>query len=178
MSASVGPCGASISSYPLTFVFLFHGWFVGAQTVIQDIGDMGRHAGIFLELCGSREPQIAEAASECLVLLLKASPQSASGPLLSNLGRVVSVLETCAPSHTPSISVQLQRHLLYAISASCKEQSDAHMNKKPLPTSSISNSDLVSLENIVVRLRKSSSTQVADAAVNAAYELQRVPRSS
>jgi hypothetical protein len=38
-------------------------------------------------------------------------------------------------------------------------------------------SDFISLENIVIWLRKSSSPQVAEAAVNAVFELQRLPRS-
>jgi len=124
-----------------------------------------------LELCGSREPQVAEAAAECLVLLLKAAPRSSAGPVFSSVGRFGSLLETCAQSHTPSISVKLQSNLLFAISASCKEL------RKTQPLQ-ISSSYLVSLENVVGRLRKSSSPQVAEAAGVAAFELQRVNHSA
>lgn len=139
---------------------------------------MGQHAAIFLELCGSREPQDAETAAECLVLLLKAAPQSAAGPVFSKLGRFVNLLEACAQPHTASTSAKLQSQLLFAISASCKEMREAQELKQPLQISSPSNSDLVSLENIVERLCKSSSHQVAETAVTAASELQRVPRSA
>ncbi|KAG0627834.1 hypothetical protein M758_2G231400 [Ceratodon purpureus] len=148
------------------------------RPVVQDIGDMGQHAAIFLELCGSREPQDAETAAECLVLMLKAAPQSAAGPIFSSVGRFVNLLEACAQSHTPSLSAKLQSQLLFAISASCKEVRDAHANKQPLRISSPSSSDLISLENIVVRLRQSSSPQVAEAAVSAAFELQHMTHSA
>lgn len=134
---------------------------------------MGQHSVIFLELCGSREPQVAETAAECLVLMLKAAPQAAAGPIFSSLSRFVNSLEACAQSHTPSLSAKLQSQLLFAISVSCKELRE---NKQPLRNSSPSSPDFVSLENMVVRLRKSSSPQVAEAAVSAALELQRVPR--
>lgn len=152
--------------------------YVDLQAAIQDIGDLAKHVGIFLELCGSREPQTAETSAECLVLILKASPRLAAGPILSNTGRLVNVLETCSQVHAPPLLAQLQRRLLFAISSSCKEQREAHANKEPLPAPSPSNSDFVSLENVVVRMRKSSLPQVAEAAVNAAYEMQRMPRSS
>ena len=139
---------------------------------------MGQHAAIFLELCGSREPQVAETAAECLGLLLKAAPQSAAGPLFSNAGRFANLLETCAQSHTPSTSAKLQSQLLFAISASCKERREAQARHRPLQISSLSSSDLVSLENIVGQSRKSSLPQVAEAAVSAASELQRVPHSA
>ena len=159
------------------YVFFSH-HLIAVKTVIQDIGDMGQHAAIFLELCGSREPQDAEIAAECLVLMLKAAPQSAAGPIFSSLGRFVNLLEACAHSHTPSLSANLQSQLLFAISASCKEVREAHANKQPLRISAPSSPDLVSLENIVIRLRKSTSSQVAEAAVSAALELQRVPQSA
>jgi serine/threonine-protein kinase ULK4 len=146
-------------------------------SAIQDIGDMAKHAGIFLELSGSREPPIAEAAAECLVLTVKASPSSATGPILSNMGRIVSVLETSAQCHTPSLLTQLQCRILYVLMVCCKEQriGDATQRLRPAPT--IVKSDFISLENIVIRLRKSSSPQVAEAAVNAVFELQCLPRS-
>lgn len=134
---------------------------------------MGQYSTIFLELCGSREPRVAEAAAECLLLMLKAAPQSATGPLFSSLSRFVHSLEACAQFHTPSLSAKLQSQLLFAISASCQELRE---NKQPIRNFSPSSPDFVSLENIVVRLRKSTSPQVAEAAVIAASELQRVPR--
>lgn len=146
-----------------------------SRPAIQDIGDMGQYSTIFLELCGSREPQVAETAAECLVLMLKAAPQSAAAPIFSSLSRFVSALEACAQSHSPSLSTKLQGQLLFAISASCKELRE---NKQPLRNFSPSSADFVSLENMVVRLRKSSSPQVAEAAASAALELQRVPRSA
>lgn len=155
-------------------MFFFHS-LVAVKTAMQDIGDMGQYSAIFLELCGSREPQVAEIAAECLVLMLKAAPQSAAGPIFSSVRRFVNSLEACVQFHTPSLSAKLQSQLLFAIFASCKEVRES---KQPFRNASPSSPDFVSLENLVVRLRKSSSPQVAEAAVSAALELQRVPRSA
>ncbi|XP_024394414.1 serine/threonine-protein kinase RUNKEL [Physcomitrium patens] len=143
-------------------------------SAIQDIGDMGQHAGIFLELCGSREPQVTEAAADCLALLLKVAPRSAAAPIFSTMGRFADLLETCAQSHAPTLCAKLQSQLLFAISASCKELREAHARNQPL-RGRPSSSDLAALENAIARLRKSSTAQVAEAAASAAFELQRLP---
>ncbi|KAL3692537.1 hypothetical protein R1sor_006188 [Riccia sorocarpa] len=117
------------------------------EGLIEGIGELCAHSGIFLELCASHEPRISETATECLVHAAKAAPRATAGGVLSNLSRVAQVLESYA-----------ERHDIQLIPASIA-----------LPS-------YITLENIVVRLRKSSSPQVAEAAVSAAYDLQRLPR--
>ncbi|CAM6127262.1 unnamed protein product [Calypogeia fissa] len=146
------------------------------DAAIEDIAELGKHAGIFLELCGSHEPQIAEAAAECLVLMVKAAPRSAAIGFFASISKLANVLESCANCHGPVVLQQLQRRLLFALSVVCKEQRVSSPTLQPLPPPVISNSDFIALENIVIRLRKSNFPQVAEVAISAAFELQRLPR--
>lgn len=143
---------------------------------IEDIAELGQHAGIFMELCGSHEPQIAEAAAECLVLVVTAAPRAAASGYFASLSKMAHVLEACANCHGPAVLQQLQRRLLFALSVVCKEQRASSPTLQPLRPPVISNADFIALENIVIRLRKSSFPQVAEVAISAAFELQRLPR--
>ncbi|BBN03345.1 serine/threonine-protein kinase ULK4 [Marchantia polymorpha subsp. ruderalis] len=140
--------------------------------LIQDIEELCRHSGIFVELCGSHD-RISETSAECLVLTVKASPTAASSGVLANLSKVAQVLESCVERHD---SASLQRRLLFVVSTIFKEQRMASGSSLPVPK--IAHSDFIALENIVIRLRRSSAPQVAEAAVSAAFELHHLPRNS
>ncbi|KAL3692536.1 hypothetical protein R1sor_006187 [Riccia sorocarpa] len=142
------------------------------EGLIEGIGELCAHSGIFLELCASHEPRISETATECLVHAAKAAPRATAGGVLSNLSRVAQVLESYAERH------DIQHRLLYVVSVICRERRAAASSETSSPGPKFSNSDYITLENVVVRLRKSSSPQVAEAAVSAAYDLQRLPRQS
>ncbi|KAL2644142.1 hypothetical protein R1flu_011729 [Riccia fluitans] len=147
------------------------GWNEKGEGLIEGIGELCSHSGIFLQLCESHEPRISDTATECLVHAAKAAPRATAGGVLSNLSRLAQVLESYAERY------DIQHRLLYVVSVICRDRRAA-VNDSPSAAPKFSNSDYIALENVVVRLRKSSSPQVADAAVSAAFDLQRLPRHS
>ncbi|KAG7991409.1 hypothetical protein I3843_02G074100 [Carya illinoinensis] len=64
------------------------------QQSISDIMDFGSNVGVFLELSGYHETNVADIASECIVLLLKAAPREGTTDLLTNLSKVGVILES------------------------------------------------------------------------------------
>lgn len=141
---------------------------------IQDISDLGRHAGIFVELSGSYDPRIAETSSESLVLLLRTVPTAASGAIVSNLARMAHALEVSGNCHGTNILSLLQRRLLFALTVACKEHRSASANKQH--PSLARGPDVVALENTLHGLRSSSLPLVAESATAAVMELQQLVR--
>ncbi|OAY82064.1 Serine/threonine-protein kinase RUNKEL [Ananas comosus] len=132
---------------------------VDQQCCIKDIG-------AFLELVGSAETQITDLASDCLVLLLKAAPREATMGLLTNLPKLVTLLESL---HHNGSGLQLLR-LLYALAFSCKQYlSQAMILSIPITA-------VMRVEALVSAIKSSSIPGVADAAAHLGVQLQRLPR--
>ncbi|KAK1318142.1 Serine/threonine-protein kinase TIO [Acorus calamus] len=136
------------------------------QHSIKDISDFGSNVGVFLELIANPERQIADLASECMVLLIKASPREATTGLLTNLPKISSALEFC--QHDAS-GLQLLR-VLHALAFSCRQFLSQAM------ILSISVPEIARVEAIVAGLKTSDILGVAGAASTLILELQRLPR--
>lgn len=139
---------------------------VDQQQYIRDIMDFGSNVSVFLELSGSDEANVADIASECVVLLLKAAPREATTGFLTNLSKVSALLE----SWRRAVSHLLVLRMLHALGYSCRQYLSHAM------ILSISIPEISRLETIVSELKNSSIPGVADAALLVAKELQRLPR--
>ncbi|XP_008796195.1 serine/threonine-protein kinase RUNKEL [Phoenix dactylifera] len=139
---------------------------VDQQHCIKDVSDFASNIGVFLDLIANSDAQIMDLASECVVLLLKASPREATMGLLTNLPKICSLLESL---HYDSSVLQLLR-LLYGLAFSCRQYLSQAM------ILSISIPAVMRMEAIVLKLKSSSIHGVAEAALNLGLELQRLPR--
>ncbi|GAV63396.1 Pkinase domain-containing protein [Cephalotus follicularis] len=139
---------------------------VDQQLCIRDIMDFGSNVGVFLELSGSHEANIADVASECVVLLLKAAPREATTGFLTNLPKVSSILE----SWRRGIPHLLLLRMLHALGYSCSQYLAHAM------ILSISIPEISRIEAIVSELKSSSILGLANPASLVALELQRLPR--
>ncbi|KAL6191037.1 hypothetical protein ACLB2K_037430 [Fragaria x ananassa] len=87
------------------------------QQGIRDIMDFGSNVGVLLELSRSHGGNVADIASECVVLLLKAAPREGTAGLLTNLPKVTAMLESWRRG-TSHLFVQRVLHALGYASAS------------------------------------------------------------
>ncbi|KAG4945823.1 hypothetical protein JHK87_041830 [Glycine soja] len=142
------------------------GGAVDPQQCIKDIGDFGSNVGVLLELSASAETSIADIASECVVLLLKAAPREATTGILTNLPKVTVILESWNRG-IPHLMVQ---RMLHALGYACKQYLLHAM------ILSISKPEISRTEVIVSELKSSGGSALAKAAGLAALELQRLPR--
>jgi len=133
---------------------------------IRDIANFGSNVGVFLELSASRETSVADIASQCLVLLLKAAPREATTGLLTNLSKVTVILESWSKD-TPHLTVQ---RMLHALGYACKQYLLHAM------ILSISIPEISRIEVIVSELKNSNVPALANTAGLVALELQRLPR--
>lgn len=139
---------------------------VDQQQCLRDIMDFGSNVGVLLELSGYNEANVADIASECLVLLLKAAPREATTGLLTNLPKVSAILE----SWRRGISHLLVLRILHALGYSCRQYLSQAM------ILSISVPEISRTEAIVSELKSSGVPVLANAALLVALELQRLPR--
>ncbi|XP_043709916.1 serine/threonine-protein kinase RUNKEL [Telopea speciosissima] len=137
------------------------------QDYIKDIAEFGSNVGVFLELCASHEAQVADLASECVILLLKAAPREGTMGLLTNLPKVTMVLDSL---RRVASGLMLLR-MLHAVGYSCRQYLSQAM------ILSISIPEITRIEVIISDLRRCSIPGVANAASLVALELQRLPRS-
>ncbi|KAL7123882.1 hypothetical protein ABFS83_14G012000 [Erythranthe nasuta] len=137
------------------------------QQCIKDIVDFGSNVGVLLELSKLCEVNIADLASECLVLLFKSAPREATMHFLMNLYKVSLLLESGIQG---SISHLVVERILHALGFSCRQYL---LNAMIL---SISSSELTKIDAIVSSLKSSSVKGVAYASSQVALELQRIPR--
>ncbi|XP_075086863.1 serine/threonine-protein kinase RUNKEL-like [Nicotiana tabacum] len=133
---------------------------------IRDIMDFGENVGVLLELTRFNEINVADLASECLILLLKAAPREATTGFLTNLPKVSLILE----SWKQSISHLLLQRILIALGYSCRQYLSHAM------ILSISLPEISKIEGIVSQVKSSTIPALTDAASRAALELQRLPR--
>ncbi|XP_057489207.1 LOW QUALITY PROTEIN: serine/threonine-protein kinase RUNKEL-like [Actinidia eriantha] len=142
------------------------GVVVDQQQCIRDIMDFGSNVGVLLEMSKSQEASIADIASECIILLLRAAPREATKGFLTNLPKVSVILE----SWHQDISHLVVQRMLHALGFSCRQYlSQALILSIPVP-------EISRIEAIVSELKSSAILGVADAAFRAAVELQRLPR--
>ncbi|KAG4956163.1 hypothetical protein JHK85_042543 [Glycine max] len=142
------------------------GGAVDPQQCIKDIADFGSNVGVLLELSASAETSIADIASECVVLLLKAAPREATTGILTNLPKVTVILESWNRG-IPHLMVQ---RMLHALGYACKQYLLHAM------ILSISKPEISRTEVIVSELKSSGGSALAKTAGLAALELQRLPR--
>ncbi|KAL6959067.1 non-specific serine,threonine protein kinase [Sarracenia purpurea var. burkii] len=136
------------------------------QQCIRDIMDFGSNVGVLLEMSKSREANIADIASECIILLLRAAPREATTGFLTNLPKVSLILE----SWRQDISQLVLQRMLHALGFSCRQYlSQAMILSIPIP-------EISRIEAIISELKNSPTPGVAEAAFRAALELQRLPR--
>lgn len=139
---------------------------VDMQQCITHIMDFGSNVGVLLELSKSRDANIADIASECIILLLREAPREATTGFLTNLHKVGVILESWRQDVT---HIVVQR-MLHALGYSCRQYlSHAMILSIPIP-------EISRIEVIVSQLKSSAIPCVADAAFRAAMELQRLPR--
>lgn len=139
---------------------------VDQQQSIKDIMDFGSNVGVWLELSRSHGGNVADIASECVVLLLKAAPREGSAGLLTNLPKVTAVLE----SWRRGTSHLLVQRVLHALGYACRQYLLHAM------ILSISIPEIPRIEGIVSELKGSAVPALATAAFHVAVELQRLPR--
>ncbi|KAL2464102.1 Protein kinase family protein with ARM repeat domain [Forsythia ovata] len=133
---------------------------------VKDITDFGGTVGVLVELSKSKETNIADLASECLILLFKAAPREATMNFLMNISKVTAFFETLLQS----ISHLVVERILHTLGYSCR------LYLLHAMILSISTSEISKIEAIVLDLKSSSNQSIADAASCVALELQRVPR--
>ncbi|KAJ7536033.1 hypothetical protein O6H91_12G054500 [Diphasiastrum complanatum] len=141
------------------------------QTLLVDDFECGKQTRVFLELCNGDGQTIAHIAAECLLMLLKVAPNAATEHFIRNLQLLTKLLDKSVNvQHANTTVIRLQKHLLDALCLGCKQYRVA--NVKVLITFVPSLSDIIALQNVVLKLKKSSFTQVAEASIDAALELQ------
>lgn len=136
------------------------------QECIRDIMVLGNNVGVLLEMSKSHEPNIADMASECIILLLWAAPREATIGFLTNLSKVSSIIESW---HKESTRLLVHR-MLHALGFSCRLYISHAM------ILSISASEISRVQNIVSEIRILAISGIADAAFKVAVELQWLPR--
>ncbi|KAJ3691916.1 hypothetical protein LUZ60_012266 [Juncus effusus] len=133
---------------------------------VKDIGDFGMNVGMFLDLCVSSDLEIADVASSCVVLLVRAAPRDGTIGILTNLPKIGCVLRDL---NERRFKLGLLR-VIYALGFACKQYLyNGMILSIPVPV-------LVQVENYVLGLRKSDFTDVRNAASYLGGELERLPR--
>lgn len=139
---------------------------VDRQQCIRDIMDFDSSVGVLLGLCGSPESNIANMASECLILLFKATPREATTGFLTNLPKVTVILE----SWNTGAPHELIQRMLHALGYSCRQYLSQAM------ILSISVPEIRRIEAIITELKRSNIPALSSVASLVALELQRLPR--
>ncbi|KAK9287888.1 hypothetical protein L1049_016331 [Liquidambar formosana] len=129
---------------------------VDQQQCIRDIMDFGSNVGVLLELSGSHEANVADIASECVVLLLKAAPREATTGFLTNLPKVTVILESCRRG----LAQLLVQRVLHALGYSCRQYLSQAM------ILSISVPEVSRIEAIVSELKSSSISKCSKCCLN------------
>lgn len=136
---------------------------------VRDVADFSSSMVVFLDLSRVHEGNIADVASECVVMLLKAAPREGTAGFLTNLSKVSAVLDVWNKSM--SLSQVLVLRILQGLAYSCRQYSLHAM------ILSVSSSEVSKIDGILSAMKNSNVPALASAAKNAASELQRLPRS-
>lgn len=149
---------------------------VDPQECIRDIADFGSNIGLFLSLTSSDDMIISDIASECVVLLLKAASREATTGFLTNLPKVIPILETWRKRKNTEQQEQQElyslvlRRILHCLGYSCKQCLSQAM------ILSISGHDVSKINTIVSEIKNSEISGLNDIAALVAVDLQRLPR--
>ena len=138
-----------------------------SDNFVDDIVDFSSKFGVFLELTENPDHDIADLASECVVLLLRIIPKEGTIGVLTSLSRMNRILDR--PIDGPRSL--LASRILYSLVFSCR-----HYLSQGLILS-MPQADITRLEAIASNLKNSCISSIAAAASSLVPELQRLPRS-
>ncbi|KAL9232828.1 hypothetical protein vseg_007893 [Gypsophila vaccaria] len=139
---------------------------VDQQQCIRDIADFGANVGVLLELCTSQETNVADIASECVVLLLRLAPREGTTGFLTNLRKVSGILE-CWLQRNSQLLIQ---RMLHALGYSCRQYFSHAM------ILSMAISEIPKIKTIVSEIQRSNIPTLAGVASLVVSELDRLPR--
>ncbi|XP_078440235.1 kinase family with ARM repeat domain-containing protein [Wolffia australiana] len=138
-----------------------------SEFFVKDITDFSGKIGVFLELIENPDQNIADLASECLVLLFRIVPREATLGALTSLPRMNNVVDR----QREGGSRLLLWRVLCCLVFSCRYYLSRGL------ILSLGRADVIRMEAAVSRLKSSSShSGLATAAESLLRELQRLPR--
>uniref|UniRef100_A0A1J3D2H2 non-specific serine/threonine protein kinase n=1 Tax=Noccaea caerulescens TaxID=107243 RepID=A0A1J3D2H2_NOCCA len=146
---------------------------VDPQECIRDIADFGSNIGLFLHLAALDDTSsiaVADIASECVVLLLKAASREATTGFLTNLPKVTPILDTWRSRKSTEVQLLVLRRILHCLGYACKQYLSQAM------ILSISGHDVSKINAIVSEIKNSDVDGLNSVASLVAMELQRLPR--
>uniref|UniRef100_A0A1J3JA14 non-specific serine/threonine protein kinase n=1 Tax=Noccaea caerulescens TaxID=107243 RepID=A0A1J3JA14_NOCCA len=146
---------------------------VDPQECIRDIADFGSNIGLFLHLAALDDTSsiaVADIASECVVLLLKAASREATTGFLTNLPKVTPILDTWRRRKSTEVQLLVLRRILHCLGYACKQYLSQAM------ILSISGHDVSKINAIVSEINNSDVDGLNSVASLVAMELQRLPR--
>ncbi|KAG5403393.1 hypothetical protein IGI04_009512 [Brassica rapa subsp. trilocularis] len=145
---------------------------VDPQECVRDIADFGSNIGLFLDLAASDDTSIAVAdiASECVVLLLKAASREAAMGFLTNLPKITPILDSWRRRKSTETQVLVLTRILHCLGYACKQYLSHAM------ILSIPGYDIYKINAIVSEIKNSDVAGLNSVASLVAVELQRLPR--
>ncbi|CAH2072418.1 unnamed protein product [Thlaspi arvense] len=145
---------------------------VDPQECIRDIADFGSNIGLFLHLAALDDTSIAVAdiASECVVLLLKAASREATTGFLTNLPKITPILDTWRRRKSTELQLLVLKRIMHCLGYACKQYLSQAM------ILSISGHDVSKINAIVSEIKNSDVAGLSSVASLVAMELQRLPR--
>ncbi|KAJ4882519.1 Protein kinase family protein with ARM repeat domain [Raphanus sativus] len=144
---------------------------VDPQECIRDIADFGSNIGLFLHLAALDDTSIAVAdiASECVVLLLKAASREATTGFLTNLPKITQILDSWRGRKSTEMQLLVLKRILHCLGYACKQYLSQAM------ILSISGHDVNKINAIVSEIKNSDVAGLSSVASLVAMELQRLP---
>ncbi|KAH0931731.1 hypothetical protein HID58_008848 [Brassica napus] len=145
---------------------------IDPQECIRDIVDFCSNIGLFLDLAALDDTSItvADIASECVVLLLKAASREAATGFLTNLPKITPILDSWRRRKSMETQVLVLTKILHCLGYACKQYLSHAM------ILSISGYDIYKINAIVSEIKNSDVAGLNSVASLVAVELQRLPR--
>lgn len=146
---------------------------VDPQECIRDIADFGSNIGLFLHLAALDDDTsiaVADIASECVVLLLKAASREATTGFLTNLPKITPILDSWRKRMSTELHTLVVKRILHCLGYACKQYLSQAM------ILSISGHDVSKINAIVSEIKNSEVAGLNSVASLVANELQRLPR--
>lgn len=146
---------------------------VDPQECIRDIADFGSNIGLFLHMAALDDDTsiaVADIASECVVLLLKAASREATTGFLTNLPKITPILDSWRKRTSTELHTLVVRRILHCLGYACKQYLSQAM------ILSISGHDVSKINAIVSEIKNSEVAGLNSVASLVANELQRLPR--
>ncbi|OAP14614.1 hypothetical protein AXX17_AT1G34610 [Arabidopsis thaliana] len=146
---------------------------VDPQECIRDIADFGSNIGLFLHFAGLDDDTsiaVADIASECVVLLLKAASREATTGFLTNLPKITQILDSWRRRKSTELHLLVLKRVLHCLGYACKQYLSQAM------ILSISGHDISKINAIVSEMKNSDVAGLNSVASLVAMELQRLPR--